>query len=392
MSKVNHSQRKHALLSASGAHRWMNCPPSARLEEGFPESTSVFAEEGTLAHEFCDINLQFKIGKITKRKLNIELKKLRAHELYTDEMEGHVDVYVDYVWGAFNDALKEYGDAELLIEEKIDLTEIIEEGFGTGDGGVVSDNTLEIIDFKYGKGVEVSAEDNDQLKLYGFGILRKFDMAYDIEEVKLTIIQPRLKNISSWIISAAELSEWGFSKVKPTAEKAFLGEGIQKAGDWCRWCKAKVKCATLASENLKMARHEFKDPHLLTDAQLVDVYNKMDRIVDWVKAAGAYLLKEALGGKKWPGYKLVEGRATRKWKNEQEVKDTLELLGYDEKDFLNSKVKGIGDIEKLVGKAKFPGLLGSVVIKPQGAPTLVPDTDKRPAMGSNGSAKADFSE
>lgn len=387
---MEHSTRAHALLSASGASRWMACTPSARLEEKFDESsTSTFAAEGTLAHEFGDVNLRFKNGEITEKTLNSELKKLRKDKNYTDEMEGEVDKYVEIVMEAFAVAKARTPDAKLLIEERVDFSHLVEKGFGTGDVCIVADGFLDVIDLKYGKGVKVDADNNPQLMLYGSGALRNFEMMYDIHTVNLVIVQPRLNHLSEWKISTEKLIEWGEKEVKPKAAKAYQGKGVQKAGDHCKWCKVKAMCATLAAKNVKLAKHEFKDPHLLTESQLLDVYKQQPMLVDWVNSVAKYLLDEAVKGKKWPGLKLVEGRSNRKWTDEKKVQEALIENLFDEKDFTTTKLQGITAVEKLVGKSEFPTILGKLVIKPQGKPTLVPMSDKRPAMGIE-QAKEDF--
>lgn len=387
---MEHSTRAHALLSASGASRWMACTPSARLEEKFDESsTSTFAAEGTLAHEFGDVNLRFKNGEITEKTLNSELKKLRKDKNYTDEMEGEVDKYVEIVMEAFAVAKARTPDAKLLIEERVDFSHLVEKGFGTGDVCIVADGFLDVIDLKYGKGVKVDADNNPQLMLYGSGALRNFEMMYDIHTVNLVIVQPRLDHLSEWKISTEKLIEWGEKEVKPKAAKAYQGKGLQKAGDHCKWCKVKAMCATLAAKNVKLAQHDFKDPHLLTESQVIEVYKQQPMLVDWVNSVAKYLLDEAVKGKKWPGLKLVEGRSNRKWSDEVKVKEALADNLFDEKDFTTTKLQGITAVEKLVGKYEFPTILGNLVIKPQGKPTLVPVSDKRPAMGIE-QAKEDF--
>ena len=390
MSSVEHSTRAHALLSASGASRWMNCTPSARLEEKFDESsTSTFAAEGTLAHEFGDVNLRFKNGEIDEKILNAELKKLRKDKNYTDEMESEVDKYVTIVMEAFAVAKARTPDAKLLIEERVDFSHLVEKGFGTGDVCIVADGILDVIDLKYGKGVKVDADNNPQLMLYGSGALRNFEMIYDIHTVNLVIVQPRLDHLSEWQISTEKLIEWGEKEVRPKAAKAYQGKGLQKAGDHCKWCKVKAMCATLAAKNVKLAQHDFKDPHLLTESQIIEVYKQQPMLVDWVNSVAKYLLDEAVKGKKWQGLKLVEGRSNRKWTDEKKVQETLIENLFDEKEFTTTKLQGITAVEKLVGKSEFPTILGSLVIKPQGKPTLVPMSDKRPAMGIE-QAKEDF--
>lgn len=390
-SQVAHSSRKHALLSASGASRWLNCTPSARLEEKFDESSpSVYAEEGTLAHEFGDINLRFFNKEISEKVYSSELKKLRKHKLYTDEMEEQVSKYTDYVIESLNVARQKTKDAILLVEKRLDFSHLVEKGFGTGDSTIIADGIMEILDLKYGKGVKVDAENNPQLMLYGSGALRTFEMLYDIHTVKLTIIQPRLDHISSWEISVKDLIDWGEKTVKPTALKAYSGKGVQKAGSWCKRCKVSPMCATLAAQNIKLAQHEFRDPHKLTPKQLIDVYKQMPMLVDWVNSVQSYLLKEALKGKKLPGYKVVEGRSNRKWLDEEKVIEILENQYLGRSDFMQSKLQGIAKIEKLLGAKNFKELVSNYVIKPQGKPTLVPESDKRKPIIGIENAKEDF--
>lgn len=390
MSAVEHKSRKHAILSASGASRWLNCPPSARLEEAVEDTTSDYAREGTLAHEFADIGLRYAIGTLDTKQYESLAEALRSEDLYDPEMEDEVDKYVTYVLEEYQMAKKRPSGAIILVEEKVDFSYYVEDGFGTNDASIIADRVLEIVDLKYGKGVKVEAEDNSQLKLYALGALLKYDLCYDIDKVKMTIFQPRLDHISSWEITVEELYHWGEATVRPTAELAYNGEGLQKAGEHCRWCKVKARCGTLASYNTKLAKMEFKDPHLLTDAQLLMVYEQSGLLVDWANAVGDYILKEAVNGKAWPGYKLVEGRSNRKWTNEQEVIKTLKEKGYSDEQIINMKLKGIGDIEKLVGKKEFPDVLGTLVEKPEGKPTLVSEKDKRPALGSAEQAKEEF--
>ena len=395
MGEVNHSARKHALLSASGASRWLACTPSARLEEKFEESSpstsSVYADEGTLAHEFGDLNLRKAAGRISDSVFDKEIKELRKHPLYSSEMEGEVDKYVTYVLEAFSEAKQKTPDTVLMIEERLDFSHLVEQGFGTGDAGIIADGVLEIVDLKYGKGIRVEAEENPQLMLYGSGALKSFELMYDIHTIKMTIVQPRLDHISSWEIPVKELISWGEKTVKPAAAKAYLGQGLQKAGDHCKWCKVKAMCATLAAKNIALARHEFKDPHLLTEKQLLEVYKQQPMLVDWVDSVSEYLLAEALKGKQWPGYKVVEGRSQRKWVDETQVATTLLDLEYTADKFMVSKLAGIPAIEKLVGKKEFPVLLGELVVTPPGKPALVPESDKRPAMGIE-QAKLDFKD
>ena len=387
---VDHSSRKHAILSASGASRWLNCTPSPKLEQQFENKSSQYADEGTLAHEFAELNLKKQL-KIIDHKQHDELVFPFLGSLhYSEEMEEEVQKHIDYVIQQFTEAKRNTADALLLIEEKVDLTFVIENGFGTCDNIIISDGVLEVIDLKYGKGVRVSAKDNSQLKLYGLGALYATELMYAIHTVRLTVTQPRMDSISSWEISSEELKQWGEDTVKPKAEMATLGEGDQVAGDWCRFCRAKVRCKALADQNLEIAKLEFADPKLLTDKQLIEVYKLSPQIQHWMNSISEYLFDEALKGKKWEEHKLVEGRSNRVWLSEDNVKIVLEQNEYDKNDYLSTpKLLGIGAIEKLVGKNDFMTLLGPNIVKPQGKPTLVHEDDKRPEMGLN-QAKLDF--
>lgn len=387
---MEHKQRAHALLSASGASRWLNCPPSARLEDAIKEEKeTTFAAEGTLAHELGELELRKSMKLITAAAYKKEFNKIKKNEFFTEEMPEEVEKYTTYVLEEYAAAKKKVSGTVLLIEEKIDLTDFIPDGFGTGDAGIISDGTLEIIDLKYGKGIEVSAENNKQLKLYALGMLRKFELAYDIRILKLTICQPRLNNFSSWEISAEDLETWGRVEVKPKAKMAHEGKGLQKCGDWCRWCKVLATCSTAASYNMKLAKHEFKSPHLLDDTLIMHVYDQIPMLLVWAEAVKKHVLAEALDGKSWPGLKLVEGRSVRKWANEEEAIKILNGNLYESEKFITTKIAGIGVVEKLTGKSDFDRLLSHCVVKPQGAPTLAPEDDKRPALGIE-QAKKDF--
>lgn len=387
--KVDHKNRKHALLSCSGASRWMNCTPSARLEEGFPESSSVYAEEGTLAHEFGDLNLQILSGQADPKEIEKELAKQRKHKLYTEEMEPQVEKYTDYVMEQLNVALQTDPSATLAIEEKFDLTHLIEDGFGTGDASVIGDGVLEVIDLKYGR-QKVIADNNPQLKLYGLGALESSGMFYDIHTVRLTIVQPRLDHISTWDISVEDLEDWAENEAKPKAELAYDGKGKTCPGEWCHWCKAGARCRGQAEQNLEMAKHDFEDPDLLDDDEILAVYAQIPALTQWAAKVQDHVKAEALNGKKWDGYKLVEAKTNRKWKDPEETKLALSGQGYSYTKFSEAKLFGIGKIEELMGKVAFRDHMSDHVIKPVGAPTLVPDSDKRQAIDD--SIKDDFKD
>lgn len=390
MEVVNHENRGHALLSASGASRWLACTPSARLEEKFTESgNSSYAEEGTLAHEFGDLTLRWLKGEVVTKVYNAEKKKLQAHKLYSPEIVVEVGKYTDAVWETFQVARKRTPDAKLLIEEKLDFSHLVERGFGTGDACIIADGTLNVMDLKYGKGIKVDADNNPQLMLYGLGALRSFEMLYDIHTVELTIIQPRLDHISTWSISVADLIAWGETIVKPKAIEAYSGKGEQHAGDHCKFCKVKPMCKTLAAKNMDLAKYEFADPQLLTEEELLGIYQQQHMLVDWANSISEYLLNEAVKGKAWQGYKLVEGKSNRKYTDEKAVMDTLKNNGFTPEQYLETSLLPITKMEASISKAKFNQYLNALISKPQGKPTLALNTDKRPVFGAD-SVKTDF--
>lgn len=398
-SKVlqNHSQRSHALLSASGAGRWLNCTPSAKLEDEYGErKSSVYAKEGTLAHELSELYLSRDIlGIIDEKEFDSKLEQIMANDLFNDEMLDVVPIYTDYCSEQFAEAQVVDPLAVMEIEQKLDLTEHIPESFGTADCCIAYGNVLEVIDLKYGKGVPVYAEWNKQLMLYGLGALRKYDMVYDITEVRLTIVQPRINNISTWQISADELRQWAEEELKPKAQLAFEGKGELNAGDWCRFCAVRNQCRKLYEQQLEIAKHEFAKPALLTDEEIADVVRRASEFISWINSITDYALVQAVTkDKQWPGLKIVEGISRRKWIDDEDtVTNTIfaRCPELSEDEIFNMKLKSITDIEKLVGKARFKELLSDVVIKPQGKPTLVPLEDKRPAMGY-AQAQLDFKD
>lgn len=389
---MEHSTRKHALLSASGASRWINCPPSARLEESDGEKGATsYAAEGTLAHEFGDLSLQRQTVKITAIAYERKLDELRENELYTDEMEGEVQKYTDYVMEQLAAAKKLDKKALLLIEEKVDLREFIEEGFGTCDANIIGNGVLEIIDLKYGKGVKVSAVDNSQLKLYALGAVIKYGLTHEFYTVKMTIHQPRLDHISSFDMSVEDLEKWADEVVKPAAALAYTGDGVQKAGEHCRWCKVKATCRAMHDYNMVLAKHDFADPKLLTDEEILEAYTKSDLLADWAKSVADHILETALDGKNWKGLKVVEGRSVRQWADQEAALDRLKKSKCKLSDITQTKILGITKIEKLLGPQRFTKLMSEYVIKPAGKPTLAPMDDKRPAIGVD-SAKEDFAD
>lgn len=381
--QVKHADRAHAILSASGSDRWMNCTPSARLEEAYPEQTSDYAEEGTLAHEFAEQMLRHRTGSISAKDFNQRVSELKKHRLYYDGMMKEVEPYVTLV-------LEQMGldkDPVLIIEHRSDFSSYVPDGFGTTDAAVIAKRILFITDLKFGKGIRVSAKDNPQLKLYALGALTAFDMLYDIDTVRLTISQPRLDAVSTWDITPEDLIKWGEEVVKPTAVIADKGEGDLKPGEWCKFCRAKVNCPALREEALTVARNDFEPADIATKVEngedvLLSIYEAADRITDYLQAVKAYVLQRAIAGKKWKGLKLVAGKSNRTITDERTVRHILTNRKYKFEDFENVKLKGIGDLEKLLGKADFEKIVGPYVSKPPGKPILVEASDPRPEFSS----------
>ena len=371
---------KHAKLSASSAHRWMNCNPSANLEREFTDRTSEAAAEGSAAHALCE----HKLRKALKMRSTRPVSKYD-----TDEMEMYTDSYVEFVLEQIDVAKQHCADPFVLIEQRLDFSCYVPDGFGTGDCLIVADKLLHIIDFKYGLGVLVNAEENPQMMLYALGALQLFDALYDIDTISMSIFQPRRENVSTWTITVAELEEWAEKTLRPKAELAFKGEGEFNPGPWCTFCKAAVKCRARAEEKLALARYEFAKPPLLTDEEIEDILSRLDDLTKWANEIAAYAQDAAIHhGKQWNGFKLVEGRSIRKYSDESAVVAAATAAGY--RDIFKKSLIPITEMEKLMGKKTFTEVLGGLVIKPQGKPTLVPASDKRLAIHTG--ANHDFSE
>lgn len=383
---------QHAKLSASGAHRWLHCTPSIKLEENYPPSTSIYAEEGTVAHELAEVKLMLEYEKISKKAYNARIKNIQKSEYYNSEMEDYIQSYVGNVVELVNDSKAICTDVIVMLEERLDFSEWVPEGFGTGDVVVISDGILQVIDLKYGKGLEVSAIENPQLRLYGLGAYNQFEMLYDIDLIKTTIIQPRLDNISSEEIEVTKLLTWA-DNVKKKAQMAFNGEGEFVSGSHCGFCRAKNDCRKRAEDNLeKVRKYDFADTFILNEYEIADILGFAKNIQDWLKDVQSYALEQAeKHGVKYPGYKLVEGRSNRKYVDEQEVANVLLSSDYEEdKIYKPRALKGISDMEKAIGKKDFVNLLNDLIIKPVGKATLVLESDKRPEINSIDSAKKDF--
>ena len=382
----------HAKLSASGAKRWMACPPSASLEEQFPEKTSEYAEEGTLAHSLAELLLRYNNNEITKKTFNTRLNKLKKDPQYNQEMQEYIEDYAQMVWEQFNEAKASCPDAQVLFEQRLDFSEYVPEGFGTGDVVIIADDMIQIIDLKYGKGVGISAIGNPQLRLYGLGAYLENSLLYDIRRVKMTIIQPRLENISTEELTAEELLDWA-EEVKPRAQMAMDGEGEFCVGDHCRFCKAFAVCRAQKDYQMELAKYDFVDSELLDDSEIGDVLSRVEALVKWAEAVKDYAFDQAINhGVHFEGWKLVEGRSNRKYLEEDAVAAVLSKAGYTDEDIFNKKLRGITDMEKLLGNKRFAELLDGQVIKPEGKPVLVLENDRRPELDTTEKVKDEFDD
>ena len=362
---------KHAVLSASSSHRWLNCSPSARLEQEFEDQETEAAAEGTAAHALCEHKL--------RRALKLQSRRKPISRYDSDEMDMHTDSYVQFVLETLAEVRRHCADPLINIEQRLDFSCYVPDGFGTGDCIIIGDKIMHIIDFKYGQGVLVEVEHNPQMMLYALGALRLFDSLYDIDEVAMTIYQPRRENISTWTIPVAELNAWAENELVPKARLAYEGKGEYRPGPWCTFCKAAVKCRARAEEKLRLAQYEFAKPPLLTDTEIEDILGKLDDLTRWAEEIKTYAQDSALNhGKQWHGYKVVEGRSVRKYSNEDAVVEAANAAGYH--DIFRKTLLPITEMEKLMGKQEFQSILGGLIIKPAGKPTLVPASDKRPAI------------
>lgn len=370
---------EHAVLSASSANRWLHCPPSVRLSEGYMDKASVFAMEGTSAHELCEYKLRSALGMEAENPTE-------NLDFYNIEMEECAEGYATYILELVEKAKETCSDPVVMVEQRVDFSRYVPEGFGTADCIIIADDILNIVDYKHGKGVEVSAEDNPQMKLYALGALELFDCLYDISKVQMTIFQPRLSNVSVFVMDKADLLNWANDELTAKAELAFEGKGELCCGEWCKFCKAKANCKERARVNMEMAQYEFRKSSLLTDEEVVDILSKIDELTSWASDVKNFALEQAVRGKQWPGWKVVEGRSNRKYTDEGTVAQVVKNAGYNPYD---EKIMGITNMTKMLGKEKFNELLGDFVERPQGKPTLVPEDDNRPRMNT---AKEDFKE
>lgn len=370
----------HAKLSASGAKKWINCPLSVKMESEIPDKESTYAAEGTTAHALSEAKLKLATKQLTRVQYHKAIKDLNI----TEDMEEYTDAYRDFVIERLNAAKALTPDAELKIEQRLDFSDWVPGGFGTGDAVIISDGTVEVIDLKYGQGIRVSAQDNPQLRLYGLGALAAYDFLYDIDTITMTIFQPRLDHCDSETLALKELKDWG-EYIREKATLADSGEGECVAGKHCDegFCKARAICRAYANEKLRLAPMDFKPPAQLTNDEIAEIIDQSEKLANWAKTVKDYALEQALNGEKYPGFKIVEGRSNRKYsKSDEEIGSILENAGYREDDIYTKNILGISKMESFLSKKTFKEVLGDYIIKPQGKPTLVPVEDSRPEWNS----------
>jgi len=383
----------HAILSPSGASRWLACTPSARLESTFPDQAGLAAREGTLAHTLGELLIRRDNDWVTPPKFDKQLALIKADKLYQNEMMAYCEDYAAYIMEKFAAAKMHTADAQLLLEQRVDLTDFIKEGFGTTDANIIADHTLDITDLKYGKGVPVSAVENKQMMIYALGSLKAFGHLYDIQVVRMTIYQPRIQNISSWEISVTDLLAWAETELRPKAALAFTGEGDFLPGKHCQFCRARAVCKTNAAFNLEIEEYERRESDLLSDSDIADILGRAEALEKWLKAVKDHALQQAVAGKSYPGYKLVEGRSVRKYADEAAVEKRLRDNGFtDAQIFKPLELLGITALQGELGKKQFEQLLSPLIIKPAGKPVLVPSSDKRPELNNLEAAVRDFDD
>ena len=375
---------KHAYLSASASHRWLACPPSAKLCANILDQASEYAQQGTDCHELCAYLGEKALGRDV-------IDPTENLTYYDAEMQNCAEEYRNYVLEQIEAAKEFCKDPQVMIEQRLDFSRWVENGFGTGDCVIVADEVLQIIDYKHGLGILVSAGDdeyggNSQMMCYALGALEVFGDIYDINQIKMTIFQPRRNNISTYTISKEDLLKWADEVLAPTAQLAYVGKGEFNAGDHCTFCKVKATCRKRAEYNLELAKYDFKMPATLDDTEIAAILEKVDEMISWGNDIKDYALQQAQSGVHFEGWKIVEGRSNRKYTDENAVADTVKDAGFDP---YEKKLLGITSMSTLLGKKKFEELLGGLIYKPPGKPTLVPESDKRPAMNT---AKDDFKE
>ena len=370
---------KHAILSPSASHIWLRCTRAPRMCEDLPDQQTDYARQGTQAHSLCQYKLEKALGYYV-RDPRAELA------LLDEEMESCSDDYVQFVMQLLSEMRQTCSDPVILIEQRLDFSEWVPEGFGYGDCILVADGTVHVIDFKYGEGVLVDARDNSQMMCYALGAINLLDNLYDISSVSMTIFQPRRENVSTWTQDKFELLGWADTVLKPAADLAYKGEGTFCAGEHCRFCRARATCRARAEYNLELARYDFAMPDTLEDDEISAILSKIDSLTSWAADIREYALSQALSGKHFEGFKVVNGRSVRRYTSETDVAKAVTDAGFDP---YERSILGITAMTKLLGKRRFKEILGQLVTKAPGKRTLVPESDKRQAASS---AKDDFSE
>ena len=372
----------HSRYSPSAASRWLNCPGSLALEQGFPDEPSQYALEGTLAHSFCEIEVKHRFGYVTDEQYKNKLTLLRYRDLYAPEMEHHAKAYCDYIYGIISKRMGETYD--IIVEHMIRFDCVAPGGFGTSDCIVVFPNELHVIDFKYGMGVSVSAEDNPQMKLYGFGALLEVKDVLDIETVHMHIFQPRIGNYSDWSISAYDLVDWAYTVVKPAYKLSQSDEPVYNPSQTaCRWCKAKNACRARA----KWLSAQVESPDLLTNAEIAQLLPRAKELESWAKDLTGEAQHRIENGQDVPGYKIVLGReGARKFTDTDLAFERVKQTGIDEAMLYERKPVTLAALEKIMGKPVFEMAVGDLITRAPGKPTLVPESDKRPAYNSTAAA------
>ena len=373
----------HAFLSPSASHRWLNCPPSAKLCAEVPDASSPYAQQGTDAHSLCAYLVEKALGRDTRDPTG-------TLKYYDAEMQECAEGYASFVMEEYERAKQTCPDTAVLIEQKVDFSPWVKGGTGTADCILLADGMAEVIDYKHGLGIMVSAESeefggNPQLMCYCLGVLEMFDGIYNIDTIKMSIYQPRRENVSTYTMSKADLLQWANGTLAPTALLAQEGKGEFQAGNHCQFCKVKAACRKRAEYNLELAKYDFEMPATLEEHEIDAILLKADQLISWASDVKEYALNQALQGTDYSHFKVVEGRSNRKYTNEDDVAKTVMAAGYDP---YEKSILGITAMSKLLGKKKFNELLGSLICKPQGKPTLVSKSDKRPTMKNT--AQDDF--
>ena len=388
-------ERAHAKLSASGSKKWLVCTPSAHLEDQFPDDSSVYADEGTFAHSVFENEIRLAAGFIKPDDYESNLAVLKRNESWSLELQDYVQAAAGVAIERIADARQRCKDPVILVEQRLDFSHWVSEGFGTGDLVIITDGLVEVLDYKHGKGVFIEAKDNSQMRLYGLGAYNELAHLYDIQRVRMTVLQPRLENFGAEELAIDELLKWADEVVVPAAKLAWEGAGVFVPGEHCAsgFCRARFTCAARADANLELARKDFAfvKPAELTSEQIAQVLTVGDQVAKWVSDVQSYALEQAeKHGKTFPGFKLVEGRSNRKYVDQDAVAQRLIENDVPEAVIYERSLLGITAMEKAIGKKKFAELLDDLIVKPAGKPTLVPEGDKRVAISSVASAAADF--